>query len=80
MRRLNKLSKLVVLLSLILVLVPASSSLAKMTDPPPPPDISNSQFNPDLGDDWDDDNGVSGRSESFLVIVLILKTLIWRIL
>jgi hypothetical protein len=61
MRQYKKLSKFIILISLLMVLFSASSTFAKVTDPPPPPDMSDSQFNPDLGDDWDDDPNISGK-------------------
>ncbi len=79
MRRFNKLSKFIILFSLIMVLFSASSVFAKLTDPPPPPNMSDSQFNPDLGDDWDDD-GISQDRAIYSFVSAFLRLLLIGVL
>ncbi len=77
MRRYKKLSKFIILISLLMVLFSASSTFAKVTDPPPPPDMSDSQFNPDLGDDWDDSDGISTAGRYIIVLIHIIQVVSW---
>lgn len=59
---------------LLLMVLSASASIAKMTDPPPPPIMSDG-YTPDLGDDWDDD-GISDGSDIRSIFQTILRWLI----